>query len=80
MRAITVYSTPNCPYCIELKQYLAEQGLRYEEVDVAASSQAREALKAKAGTLAVPVIDIDGTVIIGFDVRKIESTLDAHRA
>lgn len=76
MHAITVYSTPHCPYCKQLKSFFEGQGIRYEEIDVAASAEAREALKVKSGALAVPVIDIDGTIIVGFDLPKIEAALD----
>ncbi len=76
MHAITIYSTPHCPYCKQLKSYFDGQGIRYEEIDVAASAEAREALQAKSGGLAVPVIDIDGTIIVGFDLPKIEAALD----
>lgn len=76
MHVITVYSTSNCPFCKQLKQYLDTQGLRYTEIDVSGSFDAREELKKKSGTLSVPVIDINGTIIIGFDVPKIEAVLD----
>lgn len=76
MHTITLYSTPHCPYCQQLKSFFGGQGIRYEEVDVAASDEAREALKAKSGALAVPVVDIDGVIIVGFDVPKIEAALD----
>lgn len=76
MRTITVYSTPHCPYCKQLKSFFDGQGIRYEEIDVAASDEAREALKKKSGALAVPVVDIGGTIIVGFDLPKIEAALD----
>lgn len=76
MHLITIYVTPHCPYCKQLKNFFDEQGIRYEEIDVAASDEAREALKQKSGALAVPVVDIDGTIIIGFDLPKIEAMLD----
>lgn len=79
MHTITLYSTPNCPYCQTLKAYLDNQSIRYDERNVAADSEAREELKKKSNALSVPVIDIDGTIIIGFDLAKIEAALDTHQ-
>lgn len=79
MHTITLYSTPNCPYCQTLKAYLDNQSIRYEERNVAADAEAREELKKKSNALSVPVIDIDGTIIIGFDLAKIEAALDTHQ-
>ncbi len=76
MPEIKVYSTPTCPWCIKLKEFLTEKGVEYENIDVSASEEAQKELMEKTGQMGVPVADIDGQIIIGFDKDKIESLLD----
>lgn len=72
---ITVYSTPTCPYCVQAKRYLDEKGLKYTAHDVASDLQAREDMVKKSGQLGVPVIDVDGNIVIGFNRGKLEELL-----
>lgn len=72
---IKVYTTESCPYCHMVKDFLKENNLKFEEVDVGSDiKQAQEMIK-KSGQMSVPVIDIDGKIIIGFDKSKIKETL-----
>ncbi|MBU0461742.1 MAG: glutathione S-transferase N-terminal domain-containing protein [Nanoarchaeota archaeon] len=72
---VTVYSTPTCPWCIRAKMYLKEKGIKFTELDVAKDDKAREELIEKSGQMGVPVIDIDGKIIIGFDQEAIDKEL-----
>jgi len=72
---IKIYSTPTCPYCHMLKQYLDEKGFKYEDINVASDVQAREAMVEKSGQLGVPVSDIDGEVVVGFNKEKVNELL-----
>ncbi|HTY45418.1 MAG TPA: glutaredoxin domain-containing protein [Patescibacteria group bacterium] len=74
-KKITVYSTPTCPYCIRVKQFLREQNVPFEDIDVAANDQAAEVMIQKSGQMGVPVLDIDGEIIVGFDKAKITQVL-----
>ena len=72
---IKIYTTPACPYCVMAKQYFDEKKIPFEEIDVTADKgQAEEMIKI-SGQMGVPVIQIDGKVIIGFDQDKIEKAL-----
>lgn len=72
---VIVYSTPTCPYCVMAKDYLTEKNIPFENVDVSADpARAREMIQ-KSGQRGVPVIDIDGTIIVGFDRNRLESIL-----
>lgn len=62
---IIVYTTPTCPYCVTLKAFLDEHNISYEQKD-ASLPQVQEELLRKSQSLSVPVIDINGKVIIGF--------------
>ncbi len=75
-KRVIVYSTPSCPYCNKLKQYLNKHGIRYTDVNVAANPQAAEEMVRKSGQRGVPQTDINGQIIIGFDVPKISRLLE----
>lgn len=72
---IRIFSTPVCPYCYALRAYLDEKGFQYEDIDVGNNEQAREEMIKKSGQLGVPVIEIDGEIIVGFDKEKINQLL-----
>jgi len=72
---IKVYSTPACPYCITLKTFLKEHSIEFEDIDVSQDKKALDEMVKKSGQMGVPVIDIDGEVIIGFDKEKISKAL-----
>ncbi|MBI2449941.1 MAG: glutathione S-transferase N-terminal domain-containing protein [Candidatus Nealsonbacteria bacterium] len=75
MAKIKIYSTPTCPYCVTLKEFLKERDIAFEDANVAQDAQAREEMIHKSGQMGVPVIDIDGEIIIGFDREKISKIL-----
>jgi len=78
MAKIKVYSTPTCPYCQLLKEYLKNHGIEFEDLDVSQDQQALQELQEKSGALAVPVLDVDGEIIIGFDKEKIDKLLNLN--
>lgn len=67
MPHITIYSTPTCVYCKMAKQFLRQRNIPFDEKDVASDMKAREEMVKKSGQLGVPVIDVDGKVVVGFD-------------
>lgn len=73
--SVIVYSTPTCPWCHKAKEYLTEKGIAFEDVNVAADQQRAEEMVKKSGQMGVPVIDINGEIIIGFDHGAIEAAL-----
>ncbi|MFH1098498.1 MAG: glutaredoxin domain-containing protein [Candidatus Uhrbacteria bacterium] len=75
MANVTVYSTPTCPYCVMVKDYFKSKNIPYTDVDVAADSTKADEMIKKSGQMGVPVIDIDGTTIVGFDKVKINAAL-----
>lgn len=72
---IKIYSTPTCPYCKMAKSFLTEKGIAFSDVDVSVDRAAAEEMVEKTGQMGVPVLDIDGAVIIGFDKDAIEAAL-----
>ncbi len=75
MAKIKIYSTPTCTYCIILKKYLEEKGIEYEEVDVSQDEAAQKEMVEKTGQMGVPVSEINGEFIAGFDKEKINKLL-----
>ncbi len=73
---ITIYSTPTCVYCNSLKQYLTSKNLGYQEIDVSVNEKELEKMVAISGQMGVPVIDIDGDVVIGFDKPRVDELLN----
>ncbi len=73
---VRVFSTKTCPYCVTLKAYLDEKGVKYEDIDVGENQEASKEMIDKSGQMGVPVTDIDGQIIIGFDKPKINQLLD----
>jgi glutaredoxin-like YruB-family protein len=77
MKKITIYSTPTCSYCLMAKDYFQEKGLDFEDFDVSVDMEKREEMLEKTdGQMGVPVIDIDGEIVFGFDKNKIEELLE----
>lgn len=75
MKKVTIYSTPTCAHCHAAKDFFAEHQVEYAEHDVAADLAARTDMVAKSGQMGVPVIDIEGTIIVGFDEERIKAAL-----
>lgn len=70
---ITIYSTPTCHFCHLAKDFFTENGLSYTEYDVQTDLEKRQEMAEKSGGMVVPVIDIDGEVIVGFDKERVAS-------
>ncbi len=72
---VRVYSTPTCPYCIRTKQFLKENNIEFENIDVSTNQEAAQEMTEKSGQMGVPVLDINGEIVIGFDKDKISQLL-----
>lgn len=75
MSNVIVYSTPSCPWCHRAKDYFKEKGIGFIDYDVAADTEKAQEMINKSGQMGVPVIDIDGQIVVGFDVGKINELL-----
>jgi glutaredoxin 3 len=80
MANVTIYSTPTCVYCKMAKEFFAKNNIAYTELDVASDMKAREDMMNKTHQLGVPVIDIDNSIVIGFDQKTIEDLLGLKKA
>jgi glutaredoxin 3 len=75
---VTVYSAVWCAFCHGAKEYLDKLGVKYEDKDVEKDIKNGQEAVAKSGQMGIPVIDIDGDIVIGFDRPKIDAALKAH--
>lgn len=72
---VLIYSTSTCPFCIRVKQFLTENNISFKNIDVSDDHQAAEEMIQKSGQMGVPVLDIDGKIIVGFDKESIKQAL-----
>ena len=75
MAEIRVYSTPTCPWCRMLKDFLNERKVEFEDIDVSVDRKAAGEMVEKSGQTGVPQIEINGRMIVGFDRGAIEEEL-----
>jgi glutaredoxin-like YruB-family protein len=74
-KIVKVYSTLTCPYCVRLKEFLRDNNISFEDLDVGDDEKAAKDMIAKSGQMGVPVIEIDGEIIVGFDRERIQQAL-----
>lgn len=77
MKSIKIYSTPTCVYCKMAKEYFKSKNIAYTEVNVAENEAELNEMVQKSGQMGVPVIDIGGTIMVGFNKPEIEKALAA---
>lgn len=72
---VTIYTTPTCVYCKLTKEFFKQNAVDFKEVNVAADEQAAMKMIEKSGQMGVPVIDVDGKIIVGYDKEALKSAL-----
>lgn len=73
---VKVYSTNSCPWCVKAKSYLSSLNVEYVDLNVQDDMEAREEMVSKSKQMGVPVLDINGSIIVGFDRNAIDSALN----
>jgi len=72
---VIVFSTPMCSFCNMAKKYFREKGIKFKDVDVSRDPIAARDMVRRSGQQGVPVIDIGGKIVVGFDRVKIDKYL-----
>ncbi len=75
MNNVVVYSTANCPWCVKVKDFLKRNGVPFEERNAQLNPEYALEVQRKSGGAAVPVTDVDGKIIIGFNPAKLKAAL-----
>lgn len=76
MSKVKIYTTPTCPWCKAAKEFMKENKISFQEIDVSKNQKAAREMIEKSGQMGVPVLDVNGKIIVGFDQEKIEELLD----
>ena len=79
-QTVTIYSTPTCHFCGMAKEFFKANNIQYTEHDVASDIAQRKEMIEKSGQMGVPVLDINGTIIVGFDEPAIRKALKLDKA
>ena len=74
-KQVKIYSTPTCPYCKMAKAFLKENNVQFTDINVADDEQAAKEMVDKSGQMGVPVIDVEGEIIVGLDKGKLKNAL-----
>ena len=75
-KKITVYSTPTCHFCVLAKDYFTKMGVAYEDKNVGVDRATAQEMIMKSGQMGVPVIDIDGKIVVGFQPEVFEKLIN----
>lgn len=79
MKSVKIYTTPTCTYCKMAKEFFKEKNVEYEEFDLTADAEKREEMRKKMQEmgqgLAVPIIDVGGNLMLGFDRKSLSEAL-----
>jgi glutaredoxin 3 len=73
--SVVVYSTPSCPYCALVKGYLKKRQVPFEDCDVSVDGRRAEEMIRKSGQMGVPVLDVNGRIVVGYRPAEIERAL-----
>lgn len=73
---IKVYSTPTCAYCVTLKKFLKEKNVEFKDIDVSADEKSLQEMVDCSGQMGVPVVDVNGQIVVGFNRNKIMELLN----
>ena len=76
---VRVFTTVACSFCLVLKQFLKDHNIEFEEIDVSQDKKAREEMIKKSGQMEIPVVEINGEIVIGFDIKKITQLLNIQK-
>lgn len=68
---VIIYTTPTCSWCKKTKEFLKSKNIKYTERDVAAGKKNQQEMFKKSGQMGVPVLDINGTIVVGYDPKAI---------
>jgi glutaredoxin 3 len=72
---VIVYTSPTCPYCTMVKEFLSQRGISFEERDVSRDPSYAQELVSSTGQMGVPVTIINGQIVVGFDRGRLEQLI-----
>lgn len=76
---VILYTTKTCPWCVKAKEFLTKHKIKYTLKDVSLDQKAAQEMIKKSGQMGVPVLDINGKIIVGFDPESITKALEKKK-
>ncbi len=73
--AVKIYTTSTCPWCKKTKEFFKANKVKFTEIDVGADQKAAKEMVKKSGQMGVPVTDINGEIIVGYNEAKLKKAL-----
>ena len=73
---VFLYTAPACPFCLIVANFLRKSSIIFEEIDISKDPKKKSEMERKSGQSQVPVTDIDGKIIVGYDLKKLKEALD----
>ena len=77
---VIVYTSPTCPYCTMVKEFLSQKGVGFDERDVSRDPSYAQELMNSTGQMGVPVTIINGQIVVGFDRGRLEQLISQTQA
>ena len=72
---VKVYTTPMCPYCYTLKEFLKERNIEFEDIDISKDEKVKDEIIKRSGAIGAPIVEVNGEIVVGFDRAKIVKLL-----
>lgn len=72
---VIVYTTPVCPFCVLVKNFLKKNNIKFEEVDISKNEKKKKEMIEKSGQMSVPVTEINEKIIVGYKIKEIKEKL-----
>lgn len=73
---VILYTAPACPFCVIVKKYLERNNVKFKEIDISKDKKAGDEMQKKSSQTNVPVIDVDGKMVIGYNLQKLNEALN----
>ena len=72
---VKVYTAPGCAFCVIVENFLKMNNIKFKEIDISKDAKAKEEMKKKSKQESVPVTDVGGKIIVGYDIKKLKEAL-----
>lgn len=73
---VKIYTTSTCHWCVKTKEFFKANNIKYNEINVGMDEKARNEMFDKSGQFGVPVIDVNGTIVVGYDKEALKKALN----
>lgn len=72
---VLLYAAPACPFCVIVKKFLERNNIKFTDIDISKDNKKEAEMQKKSNQTSVPVVDVDGTIIVGYNLQKLKEAL-----